>query len=178
MKLSSLATRLSLALAAAALAVACNDEITGLEPPSDPATETFAASLNVNIAAMTKLPAGTYVQDVVVGTGATVVGLTDTVWVTYAGFLKDGTLFDSGISARLLPTAVIAGFKDGMLGMKVGGRRKIVIPSEQGYGAATQKNPVTGVVRIPRQSTLVFDIELLNLHTAEDPNPPAIRSGN
>ena len=48
-------------------AIACNDEITGLEPPSNPATETFAPALNVNIAQMTKLPDGVYIQDIAVG---------------------------------------------------------------------------------------------------------------
>ena len=179
MQLRTLSARFSLAFAAASLAVACNNDITGLEPPSNPATETFAASLNVNLAAMTKLPAGTYIQDLAVGTGDEVVGLTDTVWVTYAGYLKDGKLFDSGNNAKLLPGNVIAGFKDGMFGMKVGGRRKLVIPSEQGYGSTSQKNVSTGAITIPRQSTLVFDIELLRLHTAPATgSPPAVRSGN
>ena len=153
------------ALAMIATAIACNNDITGLEPPSDPATETFAASLNVNIAQMTKLPSGTYIQNITTGTGAEVVAETDSVWVSYAGYLKDGTLFDSGTNTKFVPASLIRGFQDGLLGMKVGGERLIVIPSEQAYGHETQRNPVTRKIIIPRQSTLVFRVSLLRLHT-------------
>ena len=146
-------------------ALACNDDITGLGPPSDPATETFAAALNVNIAQMQKLPAGTYVRDLTVGTGAEVVAKTDTVWVNYAGFLKDGKSFDSGTNIRFEPSDLIRGFRDGIVGMKVGGERLIVMPSDQGYGGETKRDPSTGKIMIPRQSTLVFRVTLLRLHT-------------
>lgn len=146
-------------------AIACNNEITGLEPPSDPATETFAASLNVNIAQMTRLPSGNYIQDISSGTGDEVKVETDTVWVSYSGYLKDGTLFDSGTNAKFIPAGLIAGFQNGLIGMKVGGERLIVIPSEQGYGSQTQRNPATGKITIPRQSTLIFRVSLLKLHT-------------
>ena len=147
-------------------AIACNDEITGLEPPSNPATETFAPALGVNIAQMTKLPNGTYVQDISVGTGAEVTQQTDTVWATYAGHLKDGKLFDSGTNTRFeLPGGLVTGFRTGVVGMKVGGERLIVIPSEMGFGHTAQKQPGTGKILIPRQSTLVFRVTLLKLHT-------------
>ena len=146
-------------------AVACNSDITGLEPASDPATETFAASLNVNIAQMTKLPNGVYFQDLSVGSGAEVVEKTDTVWVNYAGFLKDGKLIDSGNNVKFIPSNLIKGFGTGIVGMKVGGERLLVIPSELGYGSVTQREPTTGKTRIPRQSTLVFRVTLLKLHT-------------
>lgn len=146
-------------------AIACNNDVTGLEPPSDPATETFAASLNVNIAQMTKLPNGVYIQDLTVGSGAEVETKTDTVWVNYAGFLKDGKLVDSGNNAKFVPMSLIKGFGTGIVGMKVGGERLLVIPSELGYGSVTQREPGTGKTRIPRQSTLVFRVTLVNLHT-------------
>ena len=146
-------------------AIACNNEITGLEPPSNPATETFAPSLNVNIAQMTKLPNGTYIQDITVGTGAEVVAKTDSVWVTYAGFLKDGKLIDSGTNTRFEPANLITGFGTGIVGMKVGGERLLVVPSELGYGHVTKKQPGTNTILIPRQSTLVFRVTLLKLHT-------------
>ena len=154
----------ALALAAA---TACNDDITGLEPPSNPATETFAASLNVNLAQMTQLPGGTYIQDITVGTGAEVVAKTDTVWVTYAGFLKDGKLFNSGTNAKFEPGSLVKGFGAGLVGMKVGGERLMVIPSEQGYGGTSQREPGTGKILIPRQSTLIFRVTLLKLHTPD-----------
>lgn len=146
-------------------AIACNNEIAGLEPPSNPATETFAPSLNVNISQMTRLPNGTYIQDITVGTGAEVVNQTDTVWVTYAGFLKDGTLFNSGTNAKFEPKSLVVGFGTGIVGMKVGGERLLVIPSEAGYGHQTQKDPGTGKILIPRQSTLIFRVTLLKVHT-------------
>jgi FKBP-type peptidyl-prolyl cis-trans isomerase len=147
-------------------AIACNNEITGLEPPSNPATETFAASLNVNISQMTKLPNGTYIQDLTVGTGAEITQKTDTIWATYAGFLKDGKLFDSGTNTKfVLPGDLVIGFSSGVVGMKVGGERLIVIPSEMGFGHVTRKQPGTNKILIPRQSTLVFRVTLLKLHT-------------
>jgi len=97
--------------------------------------------------------------------GAAETEATDTVWVNYAGYLKDGKLFDSGTNVKFIPAQLVPGFRTGMVGMKVGGRRKIVIPSELGYGGVSRRDPVTGKITIPRQSTLIFDIDLLNLHT-------------
>ena len=147
-------------------AASCNDDITGLGPPSDPAKETFAASLGVDISSMSKTTSGVYYKDIVVGssTAPEVTGKTDTVRVTYAGYLKDGTLFDSRANTLLAPSSLIAGFRDGMVGMREGGKRKIVIPSALGYGGRSQKNPLTGRITIPRQATLVFDIELLKVY--------------
>ena len=56
--------RLAFLLAAAVLA-GCNNDVTGLGPPSDPAKETFAASLDVDLAQMTRLPNGVYFKDIV-----------------------------------------------------------------------------------------------------------------
>jgi FKBP-type peptidyl-prolyl cis-trans isomerase FkpA len=164
-------------LAIALLASAsCNGDVTGLGPPSDPATETFAAALNVNISQMTRLPTGVYVQDSIVGTGEEITFQTDTVWVTYAGFLKDGKLFDSGNNVKFEPRFLVTGFRGGITGMKVGGRRKIVLPSDQGYGGTSVKDPTTGKIKIPRQSTLVFDVTLLKLHTPTgNTGPQALR---
>lgn len=147
-------------------AIACNNEITGLEPPSNPATETFAPALGVNIAQMTKLPNGTYIQDLSVGTGAEVTAHTDTIWVNYSAFLKDGKLIESGANVKMeLPGLLITGFRTGIVGTKVGGERLMVIPSELGYGGRKQPDPITGKTKIPRQSTLIFRVSLLRLHT-------------
>lgn len=143
---------------------ACNDDIAGLEPPSDPATETFAPALGVDISAMSRTPEGVYYRDLTVGTGTEVTDKTDSVFVTYAGFLKDGKLFDSGTNVKFIPLGLIQGFQKGMLGMKAGGKRKLVIPSELGYGRFTQYNLEDGSIKIPRQSTLIFDVELLAVH--------------
>jgi FKBP-type peptidyl-prolyl cis-trans isomerase len=100
-------------------------------------------------------------RDLVVGTGATAVS-TDPVQVQYVGaFYSSGKVFDaswtdSGPTSFPL-SGVIPGFKDAIIGMKVGGRREMVIPPAYGYGAAGQ--PPT----IPGNSTLVFVIDLLGI---------------
>ena len=157
--------RYALLVATLVAATSCNSTITGLGPPSDPATETFVGSLGVNIPAMTKMSNGVYYRDIVTGNGADLTSKSDTVWVTYAGYLKDGKLFDSGTNAKFVPQVLVPGFRTGIVGMKVGGRRKIVIPSELGYGHNSLRDPSTGKIRIPRQSTLIFDVDLLNVHT-------------
>jgi peptidylprolyl isomerase len=157
-----------LTLVALASVGACNNLVTGLGPPSDPATETFDPSLGVTISQMTKLESGVYIQDLVVGMGDEVVERTDTVWVTYTGFLKNGEDFDSGVNTRLVSDGIVRGLALGMIGMRVGGRRLIVIPSELGYGEESVTEPGTVDPVIPRQSTLVFRIELLRLYTPPD----------
>ena len=161
-----------LLLALLAVSASCNNEIVGLEPPSDPATETFDASLNVDISQMTRLPGGTYIRDIVVGTGAEVVATTDTVWVSYTGRLKTAKLFDSGNNRKfVVPAIAVAGFRAGIQGMRVGGTRQMVIPSEQAYGPVSQPDFTTGKILIPRQSTLIFEVDLLKLHTPAPATP-------
>lgn len=164
-------------------ALSCNSDVTGLGPPSDPATETFAASLGVNIAAMTKAASGVYYLDVVLGTGPSDTATTDSVFVNYQGHLKDGTLFDSGSNVKFIVGDLVVGVRTGLLGAKEGGKRKIVVPSELGYGGRALKN-ADGTIQIPRQSTLVFDIELLKVHNRPDTTttatlraPAAVRRG-
>src|SRR4051794_16236182 len=94
-----------------------------------------------------KQPAPTTLQtkDLVVGTGAAATSLAQTVSVRYVGVnYADGKEFDSSWSdqsnqpATFQLSGVIPGFGQGILGMKVGGRREIVIPPSQGYGAQGQ----------------------------------------
>jgi len=153
----------ALLVATLLISVACNDKVTGLGPPSDPTKETFAVSLGVDIAQMSKTKDGVYYRDLVVGTGPEVTDTAVTVNVTYAGYLKDGKLIDSGTNVPLSLTGIIPGFRSGMMGMKEGGKRKLVIPSELGYGGASVRNPSDNSIRIPRQSTLVFDIEVVKV---------------
>jgi FKBP-type peptidyl-prolyl cis-trans isomerase len=83
------------------------------------------------------------------------------VRVHYVGRLEDGTVFDQSyqrgepIAFRLGGGQVIKGWEEGIAGMKVGGRRKLVIPPAIGYGAAGYP----GV--IPPNATLVFQVELV-----------------
>jgi FKBP-type peptidyl-prolyl cis-trans isomerase len=91
-----------------------------------------------------------------------VAGASNTVKVQYVGALYttgkvfDASWTDSGPTSFPL-SGVIPGFKDAIIGMKVGGRREIVIPPAFGYGAAGQ--PPT----IPGNATLVFVIDLLGV---------------
>lgn len=99
--------------------------------------------------------------DTVVGTGAEAVN-GKKITVNYTGTLDDGTKFDSSIDRNqpfdftLGAGQVIKGWDQGVLGMKVGGKRTLVIPASLGYGA-------TATGSIPANSTLHFDIELLNV---------------
>ncbi len=136
--------------------VACTGEIAGLGAPSNPANETFASSLGVNLSAMTKTPDGLYYRDLTIGSGA-VLAHDTTVTVNYSGYLTDGTLFDSGTNSKFATSQVVAGFREGLIGMRVNGRRQLVIPSALGYGEAG--SPPT----IPRQATLVFTIDLVSI---------------
>lgn len=147
------------------LATACLD--TG-EPtanmPSNPATETFAASLGVNISQMTKKSDALYIQDLVVGTG-TEAANGRTLQVTYTGWLVNGTQFDSNVGKSTFsfvlgdqgPLGVIAGWNLGLVGMKAGGKRRLVIGSDLAYG------PSGRAPAIGPNSTLVFDVIVVSV---------------
>jgi FKBP-type peptidyl-prolyl cis-trans isomerase len=131
-------------------------------PTPTSSVPTFAPSLGVNLATMTKTQSGLAYQDKVVGTGATATA-GKTVSVQYTGWLPDGTKFDSSRDRNepfdfpLGAGHVIPGWDEGVAGMKVGGRRLLVIPPALGYGPS-------GTGPIPPNATLVFDVELLNVH--------------
>jgi FKBP-type peptidyl-prolyl cis-trans isomerase len=100
--------------------------------------------------------------DEVVGTGpAAKAG--DMVAVHYTGWLTDKTKFDSSrdrgvpFEFPLGQGRVIPGWDEGVAGMKVGGKRKLTIPPDLGYGAAGAGG------RIPPNATLLFDVELLGI---------------
>ena len=127
-----------------------------------PESLTFAPELKVDLSAMTKQPSGLYIQDLTTGTGAEAASGKQ-VSVHYTGTLADGRKFDSSrdrgqpIDFKLGVGQVIQGWDEGVAGMKVGGRRKLVIPPELGYGA----RGAGGV--IPPNATLVFDVELMGV---------------
>ena len=104
----------------------------------------------------------TKITDLRAGTGAECkVG--DTVSVHYTGTLDDGTKFDSSrdrgqpFSFQLGKGRVIKGWDVGVVGMKVGGQRKLEIPADEGYGARGAGSA------IPPNATLHFDVELLKI---------------
>lgn len=127
--------------------------------PSDPALETFAPSLNVDLSQMTKTASGVYELDVVTGDGETLTTPTP-VQVYYVAYLPNGTIVDEQLQRPFtfdLRTGSAIGVVEGMLGMNVGGRRRLVVPSELALGACG-KGP------IPPNSTLVYEIELLAIN--------------
>ena len=121
-------------------------------PPAPPKTDTAPAK---PVAELQKI-------DLVVGTGAEA-HKGSAVSVHYVGALTDGTVFDSS-RERAQPFAfmlgqgkVIRGWEQGVIGMKVGGKRKLVVPPHLGYGEDGQPP------RIPGNATLLFEIELLHV---------------
>src|SRR5262245_36955077 len=111
---------------------------------------------------MIKTATGLQYEDQTVGTGAAAKA-GDTVEVHYTGTLKDGTKFDSSLD-RGRPFAfqlgigrVIKGWDEGVAGMQVGGKRKLVIPSDLAYG----KRGAGGA--IPPDAELTFMVELLKI---------------
>ena len=102
------------------------------------------------------------IEDIKVGTGAEAVS-GKKITVNYSGTLTDGTKFDSSydrgepFSFNLGAGEVIQGWDKGFAGMKIGGKRKLTIPSELGYGA----QGAGGV--IPPNATLIFEVELLKV---------------
>ena len=100
--------------------------------------------------------------DLAVGTGA-IAESGQTVMVHYTGWLENGKKFDSSVdrgqafSFPLGAGRVIKGWDEGVQGMKVGGKRKLIIPSNLGYGP----RGAGGV--IPPNATLIFEVELLGI---------------
>ena len=89
--------------------------------------------------------------------------------VNYVGQLTDGTVFDQGDGYTVFPGSgqSIIGFEQGVVGMKIGGTRRLIIPPSLGYGS-TPRYDANGNEVIPANSTLVFDLELVG---ADQPTP-------
>ena len=111
---------------------------------------------------MSQTPAGLVIEDLTVGTGATAAA-GKKVTVHYTGWLTNGKKFDSSKDRNdpfvfnLGAGQVIRGWDQGVQGMQVGGKRKLTIPPDLGYGARG-----AGKV-IPPNATLVFEVELLGV---------------
>ena len=112
---------------------------------------------------MNDLPKVLTIKDEVVGTGAVAVAGTP-VTVQYVGMLPDGKVFDAsknhgdqGFTFTLGGGQVIKGWDMGVVGMKVGGKRQLIIPADMAYGA----NVIPGV--IPPNATLIFEVELISV---------------
>ena len=145
---------------------ACGDDAIGPEEVvlQDPAELTFASSLGVDLASMQRQSSGLYIKDLQPGTGdPTVAG--DVMVVDYDGWVHDGTLFDSSRNAGREPFTLVAGeagvidgWREGLVGMRMGGLRQLVIPPQLAYGAQSP-SPL-----IPAGSVLIFNVELLEVN--------------
>ena len=146
------------AAAAGSLALAaCLGDSTRPETPTptDPATLTYAPALGVDLGTMTKTASGLYYKDLTVGTGAAVT-TSSSVTLDHTGWFPDGTRFSFGPIASQPATGFIAGFTEGLVGMRVGGKRKLVIPPLRGYGLYNARG-------IPGNSVLVFDVSVTSI---------------
>ncbi len=130
-------------------------------PPQYRVAKRYAPQLAVDLDSMTMRSNGLYVQDLVVGEG-TRVDSGDVAIVHYTGWLPNGTQFDSSrdrdrpFEVALGYGRVIEGWDQGVVGMREGGRRLLVIPPGLAYGTDRRG-------QIPPNSTLVFDVEVLEV---------------
>jgi hypothetical protein len=146
------------ALAALAL-VACDKSVP--EPPAPPPRPVVSAAPEV------PEPADLIKEDLTVGTGAEAKD-GDKVKVNYTGrLLKTNFMFDTSVGKKpfdfqIGKGGVIKGWDLGVVGMKVGGKRKLTIPSKLGYGDSGSPP------KIPGKATLVFEVELLSVGEEAD----------
>ena len=98
-------------------------------------------------------------EDNTIGTGLAVSSVNDSVFVYYVGTLENLSLFDSHVPQNadepigFIVGQLIEGWKQGLIGMREGGRRKVTVPPSLGYGCRELRN-------IPPNSSLIFDITL------------------
>jgi peptidylprolyl isomerase len=128
--------------------------------PIDPAKDSYATSLGVDISTMTKLSNGVYIKDKVVGEGA-IAATNDSVQINYTGWTPNGFQFDSSKLPSRKPLEFVIGkgvyipaFESAVIGMQPGGTRQIIIPTALAYGPIQQPG-------IPPNTNLVFEIEYL-----------------
>lgn len=117
-----------------------------------------ARTIEFDLGNLTQADSGIWIQDLVPGIGDTAVW-GDTMFVTFNGWLRDGTRFDDGEFSFIFfdGRTAIGGFHFGTQGQQVGGERLIVIPPEWAYGSATAGPIYPGAV-------LVFDVLLDSIH--------------
>ena len=116
-----------------------------------------------NNGSVKKMGNGLIIEDLVVGDGAEAKDYNKVV-VNYTGKLEDGSVFDSSLNPGRSPFtftlgagSVIKGWDQGLKDMKVGGKRKLIIPPELAYG----ENGAGSAV--PPNATLIFEVELLEV---------------
>jgi FKBP-type peptidyl-prolyl cis-trans isomerase FkpA len=129
-------------------------------PPSE--LEALATFLDTNNLEATQDPAGYFYNIVTPGTGTDSLGLCSVVRIKYRGTFTNGVEFDKQTEAvDFVLGRFIEGWKKGMQKIKKGGKMKLYVPPSLGYGSQDLKDD-TGKVIIPRNSILLFDIELID----------------
>ena len=125
--------------------------------PEDIAHTAFDPALGIHLDSMVRRPSGLYVQDVVTGTGPVAVTGRSVV-VRYTGWLPNGKRFEGNeITVTLGSNQTIRGWEEGLLGIRVGGKRRLIIPPHLGYGAKAAGD------LIPANSVLVFEMEAVSI---------------
>lgn len=150
----------------ALVATACMNTTAPERVPID--CETLASSLPASDASLTMTADSLKYRDVTVGTGATVATGSIIAFHYSACLAPAGTKFDENTNTD--PAAVlqvgnantIAGFNEGVVGMKAGGRRQLVVPPQLAWGAAGAKD-VNGNVVVPPNSTVVFTVDVFSV---------------
>jgi len=166
-------TQTGIAVALALVVIGVIFVFPSLSPFNAPVQLEQELATTTNETTSTTMPTETVTQlqvtDTAVGAGATA-AKGDSVTVSYVGTFTNGTVFDAsanqgsqGFNFVLGAGDVIRGWDDGLVGMRVGGKRRLVIPAALAYGENPIKNPQTGEVVIPANSTLIFDVELLKV---------------
>ncbi len=174
--MSSISRRYLLAAATAIALAACGEKpkvdapadaatppapaVNAVAAAADPATTTFAPSLDIDLSKFTKTANGLYYRDLVTGSG-TRADSGKALSVHYTGYLPDGTMFETSTTAAPIGFTlgigqVVQGWDQGIPGMKVGGKRQLVIPSALGYGDA-------GSGKIPGGAVMIFTVELMSV---------------
>ncbi len=130
--------------------------------PETAVPQDFAEELGVDLAAMRRTPSGLYIQELAEGRG---LGARPghVIYVHYTGWLPNGEMFDTSrddgqpLSFQLGARQVIRGWEEGVQGMRIGGKRRLVIPPDLAYGARGYPGA------IPPNATLIFEVELLDI---------------
>jgi FKBP-type peptidyl-prolyl cis-trans isomerase FkpA len=125
------------------------------------------AYLTANGLTATQHSSGFFYSIVTPGTGTITPAICSSLTVTYIGRLTNGTVFDNNNNnvtpAQFLLGQLIPGWQKGIPLIKKGGSIKLYIPPSLGYGAQDVRDPRTQAVVIPANSTLIFDMDLLDV---------------